>query len=60
MKKGGNIHDGKQPGNGRRTIMFYLSEELHSRVLERARGNEQTLSELTRTALKEYLAKAAQ
>ena len=52
----GNMHGGKQLGQNKKQLTVFISEEIHSRLLERAKEKELTISDITRKALREYLA----
>jgi hypothetical protein len=53
----GNIHGGKQLGQDKKQLTVFITEELHAKLIESAKAKELTISDLTRIALKEYLAR---
>lgn len=53
----GNVHGGKQLGNTKKQLTVFISEDLHAKLLENAKARELTISDLTRIAIKDYLAK---
>ena len=55
----GNIHGGKQLGNGKRRLTLFISEDVHAKMLECAKEKQLTVSDITRIAVKEYLTREA-
>lgn len=55
---GGNIHGGKGLGGKDRICLgVNISREVHAKLIEIARENEQSLSDVVRIAIREFLAK---
>lgn len=54
----GNIHGGKGLGGKDRICLgVNISKEVHSKLLEAAKAEERSLSDVVRTALRKFLAK---
>lgn len=58
-KMKGNIHGGKQLGNGKKRLTLFISEDVHTKMLECAKEKQLTVSDITRIAVKEYLTREA-
>lgn len=54
----GNIHGGKQLGKDKKRVTVCVSEELYNKLLNLAKEQEKTVSDLVRDAVKERLAKS--
>ncbi len=52
----GNMHGGKQLGQNKKQLTVFISVEMHNRLLEKAKKEELTISDITRMALRNYLA----
>lgn len=55
----GNIHGGKQLGNGKKRLTLFISKDVHTKMLECAKEKQLTVSDITRIAVKEYLTREA-
>lgn len=55
----GNIHGGKQLKSDKKCLGVYITSEMHNKLIEVAKQENLSLSDIVRVAIKDYLAKVA-